>query len=367
MCKTKKNNKSAVLRLLLLSTLLIIHACGDDDETQPDPVVTVNGFSLTIDENPMDGTVLGTIQATTDRGDITLEISEQSPSGALALEEATGTITVADSALFDFEVNPQITAVVKATVGSVEETANITIDLNDIKELNIGENGLIAYYSFDNTLSDSLGNFPNLTVQGSGSPSLGNDRNGESQKSYQFGAAQSSYFSLPAQDELVDTEKTFTLSIWVNPQGQRQQMKGVIHKEFDYKLHVSAGAFINPVSYRAAINYGLPGVTANEWGQEIRVGSSNSTLGSVPRLGRWSHIALVCDGAKVRMYRDGVQVYEADVIADTFINSNSELWLAAIPNSETGDPESFYEGFLDDFRYYNQALTEEQVRKLAEI
>ncbi|PCE66055.1 hypothetical protein B7P33_01775 [Sediminicola luteus] len=97
--------------------------------------LSAQDFSATIDENPTNGQVLGTVQAS-GSGNTTFSISTQSPAGAITIDAATGELTVADANLFDFETNPVITATI--SVESGVDTANITatITLNDVSELN---------------------------------------------------------------------------------------------------------------------------------------------------------------------------------------------------------------------------------------
>lgn len=94
--------------------------------------LSLQDFSITIDENPTDGQIIGTVQSS--GGTATgFSITSQAPNGALNVDANTGELSVADPTLFDFETNPTITATVSAN-GSLN-TASITINLNDIDEI----------------------------------------------------------------------------------------------------------------------------------------------------------------------------------------------------------------------------------------
>ncbi|MCB0372288.1 MAG: cadherin repeat domain-containing protein [Muricauda sp.] len=124
---SKKNKLSY---LFLLTVLLLTYSCSNDDDTTIK--VNLEGLEVTIDENPADGETIGTIQ--TDEGmALNLNITSQTPSGALNIDSGSGEVTVADASLFDFETNPTITATV--TAENSENSANITINLNNVAEV----------------------------------------------------------------------------------------------------------------------------------------------------------------------------------------------------------------------------------------
>ncbi|MEO1053236.1 MAG: cadherin repeat domain-containing protein [Bacteroidota bacterium] len=122
------------LLLALLILTCLIQSCDDDDEMMNEVTVSITDFNTTIDENPSAGLSLGTVNATTSQGNITFSITEQTPDQAIAIDATTGELTVLTESLFDFETNPTITGVVRAENTGVSETANITINLNDINE-----------------------------------------------------------------------------------------------------------------------------------------------------------------------------------------------------------------------------------------
>ncbi|MBC73713.1 MAG: hypothetical protein CMH47_15910 [Muricauda sp.] len=123
-------NFTIVLTLLMLITI----GCNKDDD-QPNNV-NLQNLELTLDENPSNGEIIGTIQ--TDGGSaINFSIVSQSPSGALNIGGSTGELTIANATLFDFETNPTITATV--TADNAENSASITINLNNANEVS-GQN-----------------------------------------------------------------------------------------------------------------------------------------------------------------------------------------------------------------------------------
>ncbi|MEE9363103.1 MAG: cadherin repeat domain-containing protein, partial [Cellulophaga sp.] len=122
--------------LLMLTLLLTTYSCGDDDDDEVN-VINVQNLEVTIDENPTNGAIVGTVTTTQTVGGGTLaySITTQTPTGALNIDATTGELTVADATLFDFETNPVLTATVE--VAGTTNTGTVTINLNDLNEIGI--------------------------------------------------------------------------------------------------------------------------------------------------------------------------------------------------------------------------------------
>ena len=99
------------------------------------PVLSAQTFSL--DENSIAGTPVGTIAfSDPDVGDVvTLTVTDGTGAAAFAVDPTTGAITVADSALLNFETTPSFTLNVTATdlLGNMA-SAVVTVNLNDLVE-----------------------------------------------------------------------------------------------------------------------------------------------------------------------------------------------------------------------------------------
>lgn len=127
--------------LFFLSYLSIafLSSCGGDDDgaltPQPEKIeITVQDFAVTIEENSGNDQVLGIVTASASEGEVAFAIKSQTPAGAMAID-ASGQLTVADSALFDFETNPSLTAVLEVSAeGADSKEVNVIITLTDKEE-----------------------------------------------------------------------------------------------------------------------------------------------------------------------------------------------------------------------------------------
>jgi len=162
-------NIKTLLSVAFIAITIIFTSCGNDDDA-PTPILTTNQINVqdlivAIDENPTNGQIVDTVEATqtVGGGTISFSINSQTPAGALNIDPSTGELTVADATLFDFETNPVITATVEV-VGAVN-TGIVTINLNNINELSI--------QNFDTTFDENPTNGQSIgTVQATGDGNL---------------------------------------------------------------------------------------------------------------------------------------------------------------------------------------------------
>ena len=96
--------------------------------------ITAQNLTVAVDENPIDGQVVGVIQVT-GGGTLDFNITSQTPTGALSINATTGELSVVDPNVFDFETNPVITATISVDNGVSTATATATINLNDVDEI----------------------------------------------------------------------------------------------------------------------------------------------------------------------------------------------------------------------------------------
>ena len=111
--------------------------------------VNINDFAFTINENPTNEMFIGKVSGTTNTGNLTYSLESQSINNALKIDAATGNLSVLTRTIFDFETNPVITAVVKASNNNIFALSNIKInlkDLNSCEEENANMENFFADY-----------------------------------------------------------------------------------------------------------------------------------------------------------------------------------------------------------------------------
>ena len=127
-----------------------------------DTVITASDLAVSIDENPIAGATIGTVQASVNTGSLQYSLTSQSVAGALAINASTGAVTVADATLFDFETVQSLTANIRITSGSVSEDVTVTITLTDVDELGAG---YTIWTGATLTFTKSSGGDPTLASQ----------------------------------------------------------------------------------------------------------------------------------------------------------------------------------------------------------
>lgn len=127
-------NRTFIIFFLFPLTFLISCSGDDNDSVPMELTVSTSDFSTTMDENPENGHVIGTLRGETNEGTVSFSILEQSPEMAFSIDISSGELKVLDASLFNYEINPILTGLVKISNGTLFELATVTITLNDIEE-----------------------------------------------------------------------------------------------------------------------------------------------------------------------------------------------------------------------------------------
>jgi hypothetical protein len=98
---------------------------------------TLNDAGFSVAENSPNSTAVGTVTGGDVDGDtLSYSIVGGNTGGAFAIDPATGLITVANSAMLDFETTPVFTLTVRATdPGQLSDDVTVTIRLTDVVEV----------------------------------------------------------------------------------------------------------------------------------------------------------------------------------------------------------------------------------------
>ena len=140
--------------LVCLIGTMFLSSCGDDDAEDPTPpssgdpkdddpdtdpetsvTLTAEDFAVTIDENPAEGAVLGTIKAEVTEGIISYAITSQEKEGALSLDAETGEVSVLNPDRFDYDAYESLSAVVLVSAEGAEDVEiDIAVTLQDLDD-----------------------------------------------------------------------------------------------------------------------------------------------------------------------------------------------------------------------------------------
>ncbi len=107
-------------------------------------VVSNEPIALTIDENPSQDQVLTTMDKIFGDG-TTFSLESESIEGAFSVDSETGELSVLDRLIFDWEINPTLTATVGVALGSSSITKEVVITLNDVTNLWTGPSISFVY------------------------------------------------------------------------------------------------------------------------------------------------------------------------------------------------------------------------------
>ncbi len=129
------HHAKSLLLMFALSLGLTLSSCSDDDESI---TITASDFTATIAENPTLGQVLGVVAATTNGGTVTFSVDESNDfNGAFAINESTGSLTVAQPAYFDFEENTEVTGTVMITNRGTVKEITVRVSVTNVNEVTI--------------------------------------------------------------------------------------------------------------------------------------------------------------------------------------------------------------------------------------
>ncbi|WP_024772764.1 cadherin repeat domain-containing protein [Aquimarina macrocephali] len=157
--------KNLKLSVILLITLIVV-ACSSDDDSQTSTItITVKDFETTINEHPVSEQELGTIEVTTNQGELVYSFKTEEPVNAFAIDN-TGKLTVKDASLFDYEIRKTLEAIILVKNGELSKEVNVAVNLNDIND------AIITVKDFETTIDEhpvsgqELGTIKATTDQG---------------------------------------------------------------------------------------------------------------------------------------------------------------------------------------------------------
>ena len=217
----------------------------------------------------------------------------------------------------------------------------------------VSSNGLQAWWSFDGNANDVSGNGHNGTINGA---TLTSDRNGAPNAAYSFNGTNNS-ISIPDHDSLSFSNNVFTFSFWLNWNPNTAQELAIMGKRgsqtsgFEFYLDKIASTSNNPDCIMAH-TWNLSG--ANVYGIP-------PTLTSTTAGGAWNHFVIAADGAKLRFYKNGVNVDSSYTPIISMGNSSGNL---TIGSGGGWGSTKWMDGMIDDIGIWRRVLTPNEIGSL---
>jgi uncharacterized protein (TIGR02145 family) len=200
-------------------------------------------------------------------------------------------------------------------------------------------NKLVAYYPFNGGVMDESGN-DNGGITVVNGAILTNDRFGEVDKAYAFNGS-SDNISLGNSLNLINGKASFTISAWINPNFLD-----------DFGQFTILGERDNGSNYQLAIN------SKNMYFSYWSNGNELMLSGSPLATNRWQYLTVTYDGVIVKFFINGV--FDTSFPAGGTIDSNpSTLYVGT-----TNGTEGFFSGSIDEIRFYNYPLSENEITQL---
>ncbi len=201
------------------------------------------------------------------------------------------------------------------------------------------DSGLVAYYPFNENVSDSSGQNNNGTIVGE--LTFVADRWGNPNSAAYFNGT-NAYVRVPASTSLDTLVKSMTLACWFYT------------KSYDSKWASLLSKSISTWALRQySIVYDKDGL--------ISFGHSLAATHLIP-LNEWHHIAITYGDSIVKCYLDGI-LLDSSMIAYEIKKTNYPFVIGADPHIVM----EYHHGMIDEVRVYNRALSAEEVSAISTV
>ncbi|MEA3476866.1 MAG: LamG-like jellyroll fold domain-containing protein [Bacteroidota bacterium] len=345
-----------IVSTLVLSTLFF--SC-DKNEFAPE----MADQEFTIAENSPVGTIIGIVNASDgDEGQqLSFEITDGNEDGAFSIDPQSGTLSVADSTCFDFELNEQLTILVQVNDDhsqSMSATASITVSITDVFEQPAG---LVAYYPFDGNAIDASGYGNDGIVHGA---ELTTDRKGLVNSAYYFDG-NLSYIDLGNAVELKRYLSDYTVAGWIKLDEFSPTYNSMLMSNRNPNTTLKSGSYIGIGGLLSSLSKKMEyvqnySVTGDEYTYDY-LGSSTEL-----DLGDWYFFCITYEykgnlSNTVKIYINGV--FESQKLMGEVLDpENENTFLGCEP--QLAPIEYSFIGCMDEIQIYNRALSDVEIMTL---
>ncbi|NLY43956.1 MAG: DUF1080 domain-containing protein [Clostridiaceae bacterium] len=231
---------------------------------------------------------------------------------------------------------------------SAEEELN-TVGADAVNLYEVTDN-MLLWYKFDETSGTTA-------MDSSGSGNDGILRGGASWSTGKIlGSVKlngvDGYVEMP--NGILSNVEDFTIATWVKVNSQKN-----FQRIFDFGVDTNKNMFLTPNAAHSNATGLLFAITLESYTNEQRI-SAGYHLG----MGEWKHIAVTISGNTGIIYENGVQVGKNENMTLKPSDLGNTLQNYIGRSVYSADP--YFDGEVDDFRIYNTALGEAEIRKIME-
>lgn len=211
------------------------------------------------------------------------------------------------------------------------------------------QQGLVAHYTFDGDANDQTTNGFHGIVHGA---VLTTDKDGNANSAYSFDGIDD-YILVPHNSKL--SPENFSISLWAEISSEQEAHDGIndIFRKWDgdaqgYPYGIS---YLNSLA-DDALEDRL--IYARYDGQACN--NSTTTYSAPITNDTFVHIVLIKDGNKLRTFVDAVGAEEVEDVTTCTTGNDADITIGA-----RGNLMRFFKGKIDNIRFYNRALTLNEV------
>jgi hypothetical protein len=210
---------------------------------------------------------------------------------------------------------------------------------------------LLLHYNWNGTFEDQSGNDYHGLATGT---SFVEDRFGNPGKACYFNGI-SDFIELPNLTEL-KPELPVTIAFWLKYEDLYYEYVSVFNTSFENDRNTGVYFNISNASLKYAVNYGDGDLGYTSAGARTLLSSHTADTDE------WHHITLVVEGPT------DMEIYiDCEATGESYQGSGGSLTYSlgggtiGKHDRNTGDPGDFLKGYLDDFKYWNRALSEDEI------
>lgn len=207
------------------------------------------------------------------------------------------------------------------------------------KEGTCGNDTIISWWRLNGNATDSIGSNNGTVVNAT----LTTGQNGQSDGAYQFNGSNA---TINFGNSTAFNQRNLTMSVWARPSSV-SAINMFLGKEMQYKYRITGGGVASSLLTRAG--------SGSAWDVNY-----SSATGAIP-VNAWSHIVYTIDSDRniARTYVNGALVASSPMGGPiTAFNANS------LYAGSTQGANEWFNGALDDIRFYNRPLGAAEVKGL---